>query len=391
MPSPKINSEARRVLALGWVATELLGRYNRRIHPDNPAAKKELVFGDLPPLAYARTDLRSNTDLAYASALRLAALIDALDLGEHERPGTFYYELDSKVQNLAPEIRYYQRTGEFVKELGVTSFYRLLDDWSSATRNLLYARSKELGLCFDLAGRVATIYWLMPIPTKNNLEEWSKQWGKIYYRVGDSDTLLTALGDYLPSSVVIPLSHALKRWRTATRERRKPQVPPPLDQAKRMMDALGKQSDLWAAAFLGDKSPEQYLSWVDWFVTHSVSVTIPLIILLAGLATFMWSLSPAWHFIASAVLPELATLPITKVEELKMSITDILKILSTMVTALGFVVAGTAWVVRRLDALRRDLADWMKARLSGRKMLILPPRYHPPTDHHGHWSGTYAI
>lgn len=374
MRSPKMNTEARRVLALGWVATELLGRYNRRIHPDNPAAKKELVFGDLPPLAYARTDLGSNTDLAYASALRLAALMDALDLGEHERPGTFYYKLDREVRKLAPSIRYYQRTGEFVKELGVTSFYSLLDDWSSATRTNLYARSKELGLCFDLAGRVATIYWLMPIPTKNNLEEWSKQWGKIYYRVGDSDTLLTALGDYLPSSVVIPLSHTLKRWRTATREWRKPQVPPPLDQAKRMMDALAKQSDLLAAAFLGDKMPQEYLGWVDWSVIHSVSVTIPLIILLAGLVAFVWSLSPAWHFIASAVLPELATLALTKVKEPKVSIADILKILSTMVAVLGSIAAGTVWVLRRLDALRQDLADWMKAHLSGRKMLILPPR-----------------
>lgn len=390
MDSPQLEGQVQRALALGWTFTELLGRYNRYLHPDSPESKgSSSTQGQLHRLTYTSHEemAEHNTYQAYACALRILALIDALGLQPQEPRSA--PELETTIKDLPGAIRDYQRRSPKPKQqkdhpaLGRQRFWRGLEDSSCLVRAKLYSASADLAFCFSFGGMLAELYWLLPVDDRGHFINPMEEVGKLYFKMGDAQEILDRLEDSLPLSSRISLGHTLSKWRSLTKKWRKRRKAIRLEEhdAARILRALGKQTANWTLIALGEKTPEQYLTQSDRALARAASFLVPAVVGVSVSAIILGGLFLLLrHTFVSTILPHLDEL--LTGEGLKPQVNLELKAVDVFSITFGFISAlatvgppayfASRSFLRALNHLRRWLFERAVGSLAGRRMLVLP-------------------
>lgn len=374
MNTQQPQPEARYAMVLGWTLNELLGRYNHYLHPDSPTTRP-LTRGRLPPLTYSvQEEMARNTDQAFACALRLGVLVDALGFEDPERS-----ELKQQAHDLAAAIRTYQRTRGDQPALGTTRFWPILDDFSWVTRVKLYSIQRPIEVCFRFAGALAALYWLFPVDDAGRPIDWRKQFARRYRGISLAISLLNDLGDFLPASLTVPLLSTMEQWRYLTYRLKRVGKSLTQEQARIILEALGKQSENWEAVVLGEKETREYLTPEDQGLVHLVSLLVSGILLLTVVLTLAVLLPPLWSSLVSIALPQVSQVPLSQWFDstTKLSTSDLLTVASALGAVMTSAAVAAVWCLRRLEYMRQIVFNWAATELAARRMLVLPQLSYP--------------
>jgi hypothetical protein len=387
--TPELQGKIGQALALGWSITELLGRYNRYLHPDSRESRgASLTIGQLHRLTYTSHEemAEHNTYQAYASALRISALVDSLQLQSQGSPSTSDFQ--TAVEDLPAAIRDYQRRDLEPEQkdhpaLGKLRFWRVLEDSSCLMRAKLYSAGADLAFCFSLGGMLAELYWLLPVDHKGDFINPQNEVGKLYFKIGDAKRVLERLNDSVPLNSRICLSYTLSKWRSFTKRWRLRAEADPLQEANasRILDALGKQAANWRLIALAEKMPEHYLSQRDRVMAGTVSFIVSAIV---GISVSVVVLTGLFLAGKGGVLPSilsdfqelLKSHGLKPPLDLQLEALDVFTITFGIVSALAIVTAPAVFIsrlfLRALSDLRRWVFRHMVAWLAARRILVLP-------------------
>jgi hypothetical protein len=360
------------VLALGWSAAELMGRYRHGIHPRNPAAEKTLESRDLPRLSYGKQPLASNNALFWLVAQRLIVLADELgldDLEDREEPDS----IDSRIRRFPTEIRDYIAEPESTDALEPENLYQLLEDWTQLARLELGVRSQALREIFDFAGDLADLYWALPVPQRYELEEWADAWRKTtQYRIRGILGRLEEVKKHLPLYVGTALEDGLKAWQVVRPAWLEGEFE--LEQARQLAARFGEQTQVWGNILQGERGPEDYLLRRDRGLIQLSTALSFGGALLGILLGFSLGVVGVIQFVTQVVLPFVQGLfpgMLTLADLLGIpSLSEWVTIGGLAATTIGFLGSASVWLFRQLGSIYRWLLErWVPLFLEGRTVV----------------------
>lgn len=347
------------VLALGWSAAELIGRYRHGIHPRNPAARKRWEGRVVPRLSYSSRALQSNNALFWLSTQRLIVLSDQLgldDLEGKDKPDS----IDARIRALPGEIRKYINDPNSTTALEPEAFYQLLEDWTRLVRLELAVRSWAMREVFSFSGDLADLYWALPVPDWPNLNQWPEDWRKVLYKVGDALENLDKVKSFLPPYTFEALQENLHHWQRVNPVWLQNEFT--LEQARDLCDRLGEQAGVWGAMLQREQRPEDYLRRADWLWVGILSVAsfgAVLVAVLLGFAAVVVGLS--WLTI-SVLVPVMRPLLPGQPDPSKLvetpSVSDWLAVGGLLAAVVTFSISVARWLFHRSG----DVYRWLRGR-----------------------------